>query len=143
MLTVSKDSRGLECLYLSEHKPFEYDILEATRAGQLVGFAVGLKMDLMGLNGYGIIDLLALPHEPQVLRALATGLVELALPSRPEAIGALVSSHHEAKEALRSLRFIYSRRSFTLIYRPAQEGLPTVLTEPSRWSHCWGNNDTV
>jgi hypothetical protein len=143
ILTFSKDPRALEWLYLSEHNPFEYDILEARRAGRLIGFAVGRKMDLMGLDGYGILDLIASPGEPNVVRALAAGLVEVALMQQPEVIGALVSSRQEAEEALRSLGFIYSRRSFSLIYRPTQEVLPSVLIESSRWSHCWGNNDTV
>ena len=143
MLTFSKDSRLLNWLYLSEHNPFDYDILEARRAGQLIGFAVGRKMDLMGLDGYGILDLMILPEQPEaVMRALAAHLVQTALSYRPEIVAALVSPHQKAQKTLRSLGFIYSRRSFSLIYRPLQEGLPSFLADSSAWSDSWGNNDT-
>lgn len=141
--TFSKDRRALEWLYLSPHNPFDYDIIEARKDGILIGFAVGRRMDLLGLNGYGILDLIVAPGHEAVLRLLAAQLIRLAMPAKPDIIGALVSAGHPAQRALRLLGFIDTRRSFTLIFRPTQDDLPAAVLEPEKWCNFWGNNDTV
>jgi len=142
-LTFAKDRRTLEWLYLSPHNPFTYDIVEAREAGRPVGFAVGRRMDLLGLDGYGILDLIALPGRQDVLAPLAAFLVQIALPTRPQIIAGLVSRAGGAHGALRSLGFIDSRRAFTLIFRPIMDRLPAGVSRPESWIHFWGNNDTV
>jgi len=142
-LTFAKDKRTLAWLYLSPDNPFDYDIVEARHNGGLVGFAVGRRMDLMGLDGYGILDLIALPGRSAVLRSLAAKMVESALPDSPAMIAALVSRNGEADAALRDLGFINSRQTFTLIYRPTADRLPEGLGVPANWTHFWGNTDTV
>jgi hypothetical protein len=142
-LTFTKDKRTLDWLYLSPDNPFAYDIVEARQNGRLVGFAVGRQMDLMGIDGYGILDLIALPGRSAVLRSLAAKLVEIALPDNPAIVAALVSRNGEAHRALRDLGFINSRQTFTLIYRPTSDGLPEGLGPSANWMHSWGNTDTV
>jgi len=142
-LTFTKDQRTLDWLYLSPHNPFDYDIVEARQSGRLIGFAVGRRMDLLGLDGYGILDLIASPDRDDVLAPLAAFLVRIALPARPQIIAGLVSRAGAAHAALRSLGFINSRRAFTLIFRPTTDGLPPGVMRPESWTHFWGNNDTV
>jgi hypothetical protein len=142
-LTFAKDRRTLDWLYLSPHNPFDYDIVEARRAGELVGFAVGRRMDLMGLDGYGVLDLIAFPGRDDVLAPLAAALVQIALTARPQIVAALVSRGDAAYAALRYLGFIDSRRTFTLIYRPVTDELPVYVSYPENWANFWGNNDTV
>ena len=142
-LFFSKDQRTLDWLYLSPHNPFKYDIVAARRAGQLVGFAVGRRMEMLGLDGYGIFDLISAPGNHDVLAALASRLIVGALPARPEIVACLVSRNQEAHQALQRLGFIDSRRSFTLIYRAVQDGLPETLHLKDNWTNFWGNNDTV
>jgi len=142
-LTFAKDRCTLDWLYLSPHNPFDYDIVEARQSGRLVGFAVGRRMDLLGLDGYGILDLIASPGRHDVLATLAAFLVQAALPAHPQIIAGLVSPAGAAYAALRSLGFINSRRAFTLIFRPTMDGLPPGVMRPESWTHFWGNNDTV
>jgi len=142
-LTFAKDRRTLEWLYRSPHNPFHYDVVEARGGGKLVGFAVGRRMDLRGIDGYAILDLMALPGRDDVLAPLAAMLVETALAAYPEVIAALVSRGDGAHAALRSLGFIDSRNAFTLILRPTMDRLPAGVTRPENWSNFWGNNDTV
>jgi len=142
-LTFAKDKRTLDWLYRSPGNPFVYDIVEARQDGQLIGFAVGRPRDLMGVDGYGILDLIALPEHSGVLRSLAASLVEIALPARPAMIAALVNRDSAAEEALRRLGFMNSRENFNLIYRPTADGLPGALGQPANWTHVWGNADTV
>jgi hypothetical protein len=138
----AKDRATLEWLYRSPFLPFAYDIVEARRAGELVGFAVGRRMDLLGLDGYGILDLITAPGHEAALPPLAARLVAGALAHRPQAVGALVSAGQPPYRALRRLGFVDARRSFTLIYRGLREGLPPMLLQGESWAHFWGNNDT-
>ncbi|MBV8536851.1 MAG: GNAT family N-acetyltransferase [Alphaproteobacteria bacterium] len=142
-LTFAKDRRTLEWLYLSSFNPFEYDIVEARSDGSLVGFAVGRRMDFLGLDGYGILDLIAVPGHDAVLRPMAGRLVSIALKRKSQVVGAMVSDGHPPHAALKSLGFISSRRAFALIYRPTRDALPNVLADPRNWCNYWGNNDTV
>ena len=142
-LTFAKDKRSLDWLYLSPHNPFDYDIVEARENGRLIGFAIGRRMDLMGLDGYGLLDLIGLPGRSDALRLLAARLVEIGLAGNAGMIAALVSRDGEAQAALRHLGFIDSRQTFSLIYRPTADGLPTGLAEAANWTHFWGNADTV
>jgi hypothetical protein len=142
-LTFAKDKRSLDWLYLSPHNPFDYDIVEARETGRLIGFAVGRRMDLMGLDGYGILDLIGLPGRSDALRLLAARLAEIGLASNAGMIAALVSRDSGAHAALRDLGFIDSRQTFSLIFRPTADGLPAGLGEPANWAHFWGNADTV
>lgn len=142
-LTFAKDHRTLDWLYLSPANPFDYDVIEARQNGNLIGFVVGRRMDLMGLDGYGLLDIVALPGHEAVLSVMAARLVIHALSQRPQIIASLVSRGHPVQAALRSLGFIDTRRSFTLIFRPTQDNLPDVLSKPEHWSNFWGNNDTV
>jgi hypothetical protein len=142
-LTFAKDKRTLDWLYLSSHNPFDYDIVEARENGRLTGFGVGRRMDFMGLDGYGILDLIASPGGAEALRLVAARLVEIALPAKPAMIAALVSRNDNAHAALRDLGFINSRQTFTLIHRPLSEGVPAGMGEPANWTHFWGNTDTV
>src|SRR5262249_18550189 len=113
----AKDRAALEWLYRSPFLPFAYDIVEARRAGALGGFAVGRRVDLLGLDGYGILDLIAVPGHEAALPPLAARLVAGALTHRPQAVGALVSAGQCPYRVLRGLGFVDARRSFTLIYR--------------------------
>jgi hypothetical protein len=142
-LTFAKDKRTLDWLYLSPHNPFDYDIVEAREHGRLIGFAIGRRMDLMGLDGYGILDLIGLPGRSEALRLLAARLVEIGLAGNAGMIATLVSRKGEAQAALRDLGFVNSRQNFSLIFRPTTDGLPNGLNEPARWTHFWGNADTV
>jgi hypothetical protein len=142
-LHFAKDPRTLTWLYRSPHNPFMYDIVEARQAGDMVGFAVGRRMDLLGLDGYGILDLIALPGHEAALAPLAAELVLNALANSPQIVGALVSAGHPAKAALHRLGFLNTGRSFTLIYRPLRTELPEMLSQPQNWCNFWGNNDTV
>ena len=143
VLTFSKDCATLNWLYLSEHNPFSYDIIEARRNGVLAGFAVGRRMDLLGMAGYGIMDLVARPGDEAALKPMAARLVETALQGKAAAVGALVSSNSAAEHALRSIGFMNSRRSFTLIFRPTRDPVANHLLVAENWSNFWGNNDTV
>jgi hypothetical protein len=142
-LTFAKDKRTLDWLYLSPDNPFDYDILEARQNGRLTGFAVGRRMDLMGLEGYGILDLIALPGCSEALRLMAARLVEIALAGDQGMIAALVSRDSEAHAALRELGFINSRQTFTFIHRAIAERPPERSREPANWAHFWGNADTI
>jgi hypothetical protein len=143
LIHFAKNRRALEWLYRSPHRPFDYDIVTARQAGQLVGFAVGRRMDLLGLDGYGILDLIAIPGHDEALRPLAGRLVSLALERRSQIIGALTSAAQPANKALRRLGFVNTRHSFTLIYRPLQQDLPEPLSHGNNWCNFWGNNDTA
>jgi hypothetical protein len=143
-LNFAKDQATLDWLYGSPHNPFDYDIVEAREAaGALVGFAVGRRMDLLGLDGYALLDLIAAPGHEAALAPLAAELVLGTLEHRPEIVGALVSAGHPAQRALRRLGFVDTRRSFTLIRRPLREKPSTALSDPGNWCNFWGNSDSV
>jgi hypothetical protein len=142
-LAFAKDRRTLDWLYLSPHNPFKYDVVEARRGGQLVGFAVGRRMEMLELEGYGFLDLISAPDHDDVLAPLAAKLTLAALPNRPQIIACLTTRGHTSHTALKTLGFVDSRQSFMLIYRPLRDGLPEALQVPEHWANFWGNNDTV
>ena len=142
-VTFAKNSAALNWLYLSVHNPFSYQIAEAHHAGELVGFAVGRHMDMMGFDGYGLLDLVALPGHERVLAPLAAELIGSALAARPQVVGALVSAGTPAQAALQELGLVDSRKRFTLIARQSEANVPSSLWDGANWDNCWGNNDTV
>lgn len=142
-LTFAKDSVTLNWLYLSPENPFDYDIVEARKAGKLVGFAAGRRMDLMGLDGYGIMDIVTRPGDEAALAPLAAHLVAIALDTNSQAVGTMASPDSPAARALRKVGFLDSGRSFTYIFRKTSNQLPGHLLAPENWSNFWGNNDTV
>jgi len=139
----SKDRRTLDWLYLSRHNPFDYDIVEARDADRLVGFGVGRRMDLAGVDGYALLDLVARPGCQAAMEAVAAEFMRVALPQRPQAIAALTTPGLSADRALRRLGFLDSRQRFTLIRRQTGENASDEAGKPADWVHLWGNNDTV
>lgn len=140
-----KDSKTLSWLYTSPHNPFHYDVVEARDAGKLVGFAIGRRMNLLGVDGYGITDIVTLPKHENALAPLAANLIVKALEIRPAVVAALVSRNGPAYIALRSLGFFTSPKSFSLIMRAtvAEDTIDKRLFAQGCWEHLWGNNDTV
>ena len=116
-----------------------YKLLRAIEKGEMVGYLVLRKVNLLHFNSAVIVDLLALNEEAFV--SLVEEGIEHSKKAGADLLGCMVPQKHPYYKQLRNLRFIPSPKAFLfMVYRLAKE---RILLDPEAWYVNWGDTDVL
>ncbi len=121
------------------HPTRTYTIYRAIERGEMKGYIILRKVDLLGFNSAVIVDLLAL--EEEVLRVLVERGMEYSRREGVDLIGFMVPRVHPYYQWLRRCGFIPSFKTFLfMIYSHENR---KILFDPQKWYVNWGDTDVI
>jgi GNAT superfamily N-acetyltransferase len=133
-----RDRRFLTWRYF-KHPTRSYTLYRARKAGEMMGYIVLRKVDLLQFNSAVIVDLLA--SDGEVLEALVGKGIEWSHGEGADLLAFMVPGSHPSCEQLKSLGFLQSLKSFLfMIYPHAREN---ELLQPGKWYVTWGDTDVI
>ncbi len=133
-----RDRTYLNWRYL-QHPTRDYIIYRALERGEMKGYVVLRKVELLNFNSAVIVDLLAL--DSKILHQLITKGVEHSRQEGTDLLGFMVPKPHPYYRALRKEGFLPSSKTFQfLVYSHRKE---EVLFDPRRWYLTWGDTDVI
>ena len=116
-----------------------YKLLRAMEKGEMMGYLVLRKVDLLNFNSAVIVDLLAL-NEEAFLTLVAKG-IDHSMKMGADMVGCMIPLKHPYYRQLRNLRFLPSLKTFLfMVYRLAKE---KVSLAPEAWYVNWGDTDVI
>ncbi len=121
------------------HPTRSYALYRALRAGEMVGYIVLRKVDLLQFNSAVIVDLLALDEE--ALEALVARGIEWSDGERVDLLAFMVPRSHPSCERLKSIGFLQSPKSFLFMIYP--HGRKNDLLQRGKWYVTWGDTDVI
>ena len=133
-----RDRNSLNWRYL-QHPTRKYTIYRAKKDGEMTGYIVLRKVDLLNFNSGVIVDLLTLDE------ATLTGLVEKGIKHCQEEgtdlIGFMVPLDHLYYKILRRMGFLPSLKTFLfMIYLHSER---EIFLSPGKWYVNWGDTDVI
>jgi hypothetical protein len=142
---VLKDADHINWKYRKFFKANEqHRFLIAEKDGQIKGCGVCGKMNMKGLSGLAILDVLAIPEcEDEVLMALVKHQALLAKEMDLEVIGCMVDKNSKLYSVLKTFGFLPTSYRFKTIFFPLVNKLPVSIMETQNWRHTWGSSDTL
>ncbi len=133
-----RDQRYLNSRYL-RHPTRDYAIYGAFRNGEMEGYLVLRKVELLNFNSAVIVDLLAL--DTDALSALVERGIEHSRQEGVDLLGFMVPKIHFYYKVLRSMGFLPSFKTFQLmVYSDSDR---EVLFSPESWYVTWGDTDVI
>jgi hypothetical protein len=121
------------------HPTRDYTIFRAKQNGEMKGYIVLRKVDLLKFNSAVIVDLLAL--DEVTLTALVKKGIQRSRQEGADLIGFMVPRIHLYYKILRRIGFLPSFKTFLLmIYSHEKE---RRLYDPSAWYVNWGDTDVI
>jgi hypothetical protein len=133
-----RDRRFMTWRYF-EHPMRTYTIYRAMKEGEMQGYIVLRKVDLLNFNSAVIVDLLAL--EENALRRLIEMGIEYGKKENADLLGCIVPRHHVYYKILRRRGFLASFKNFLfMVYPHIEKGVPLI---PEGWYVNWGDSDVV
>ncbi|NWF91905.1 MAG: GNAT family N-acetyltransferase [Syntrophaceae bacterium] len=121
------------------HPTRNYIIYRATRNGEMRGFIILRKVDLVGFNSAVIVDLLALDGD--ALTALVKKGVEYSQSEGVDLLGFMVPETHPYYRLLRKQGFLRSPKTFLFMVYSHEED--KELLNPEGWYVTWGDTDVI
>jgi len=122
-----------------QHPVRTYTIYRAMKEGEMQGYIVLRKVDLLQFNSAVIVDLLAL--EENALRRLVEKGIEYSKEENADLLGCIVPRHHLYFRILRRRGFLPSFKNFLfMVYPLIERGVPLA---PEGWYVNWGDSDVV
>ena len=116
-----------------------YIICRAFESGQMAGYLILRKVDLLGFNSAVIVDLVGLSD--RVIRRLIHWGVEKSRQEGNDLLGCMIPKGHAYHQALREAGFLPSGKTFYyMVYRLMKEKVPLDLKE---WYVNWGDTDVI
>ncbi len=116
-----------------------YILLRAIEEGEMIGYLVLRKVNLLRFNSVVVVDLLALNEESLV--SLVEEGIKYSKNVGADLLGCMVPQKHPYYKQLRNLRFIPSPKAFLfMVYRLAKE---RILLDPEAWYVNWGDTDVL
>jgi GNAT superfamily N-acetyltransferase len=116
-----------------------YAIYRARKSGEMTGYIVLRKVDLLEFNSGVIVDLLALDKE--TLRGLVAKGIEHSYKERTVLLGFMAPKTHPYHRDLRRWGFLPSLKVFQfMIYDHGNLG---ALQDPNAWYVNWGDTDVI
>ncbi len=116
-----------------------YTIYRAMDNGEMVGYLILRKVDLLRFNSAVIVDLLAV-NEKSIIPLVARG-IERSAEMGADLVGCMIPRRHPYYEQLRTIGFIPSLKTFLfMVYRLAGEEIPLA---PEAWYVNWGDTDVI
>ncbi len=122
-----------------QHPTRNYVIYRAKKSGEMRGYIVLRKVDLLKFNSAVIVDLLALDEE--ILSALVEKGIQHSRQERADLLGVMVPQDHLYYKLLRRKGFLPSLKTFLfMIYSHADKG---IFLSPEKWYVNWGDTDVI
>lgn len=122
-----------------QHPTRTYTIFRATKKGEMGGFIVLRKVDLLEFNSAVIVDLLALDRD--FLMALVGKGIEQSRKEGVDLLGFMVPKPHPYYKILRGCGFLPSFKTFLFMVYPNVE--EKGLLNPEGWYVNWGDTDVI
>jgi len=121
------------------HPTRNYTIFRAKKGGEMQGYIVLRKAELLNFNSAVIVDLLAL--DEVVLTALVEKGIKHSGQEGADLLGFMVPRTHPYYNILRGMGFLHSFKTFLLmIYSHEKE---MGLFDPKAWYVNWGDTDVI
>jgi GNAT superfamily N-acetyltransferase len=133
-----RDRPSLSWRYL-RHPTRAYSLYRAKRDGEMTGYIVLRKVDLLNFNSAVIVDLLAL-NEP-ALTALVQKGIEYSRQEGADLLGFMVPRDHPYDKHLRKKGFLPSPKTFQFMIYPHTE--KEIFLSPGSWYVNWGDTDVI
>ncbi len=128
----------LDWRYL-QHPTRNYVIYRAKKNGEMRGYIVLRKVELLNFNSAVIVDLLALDDE--ILYELVGKGIEYSREEGVDLLGFMVPKPHPYYRSLRRGGFLQSFKAFHfLVYSHCKD---QVLFDPKGWYVTWGDTDVI
>jgi len=122
-----------------QHPTRTYVIYRAKKSGEMRGYIVLRKVDLLKFNSAVIVDLLALDEE--TLFALVGKGIQHSQRERADLLGFMVPQDHLYYKLLRRKGFLPSPKTFLfMIYSHHDKGIFLI---PEKWYVNWGDTDVI
>lgn len=116
-----------------------YTIYRAMDNGEMVGYLILRKVDLLRFNSAVIVDLLTL-NDKSVIPLVARG-IEQSAGWGANLVGCMIPRRHPYYRQLRAFGFLPSLKTFLfMVYRLAGEKIPLGL---EAWYVNWGDTDVI
>jgi GNAT superfamily N-acetyltransferase len=122
-----------------QHPTRTYTIYRALQKGEMKGFIVLRKVDLLEFNSAVIVDLLALDED--VLIALVKKGILFSRQEGADLLGFMVPKGHLYYKILGGMGFLPSLKMFLFMIYSHEEG--RELFDPKAWYVNWGDTDVI
>ncbi len=122
-----------------QHPTRTYTIYRAMEGGEMKGFIVLRKVDLLNFNSAVIVDLLA--FDEGALLALVEKGIQHSSREGADLLGMMVPKGHLYYKALRGMGFLASLKRFLLMVHCHEKG--KGLFDPKAWYVTWGDTDVI
>ena len=122
-----------------EHPRWSYTIHRAMEGGEMKGYVVLRKVDLLEFKSAIIVDLLALDED--ALRVLVMRAIEYSRQEGRDLLGFMVPRNHKYYRILRRMGFLPSGKRFLLMVYP--HGHERELLDAQDWYVNWGDTDVM
>lgn len=133
-----RDRNFLMWRYL-RHPTRTYTIYRATGKGEMKGYMVLRKVDLLNFNSAVIVDLLTLDEE--ALPPLIEKGIEYGRQEQVDLLGMMVPRHHSYYRNLKRWGFLPSLKTFLFMIYP--HFADKALLDPKGWYVTWGDADVI
>jgi len=121
------------------HPTRNYTIFRAKKSGEMQGYIVLRKAELLNFNSAVIVDLLAL--DEVTLSALVKRGIQYSQQEGADLLGFMVPKMHPYYNILRGMGFLHTFKRFLLmIYSHEKE---KGLFDPKAWYVNWGDTDVI
>jgi len=133
-----RDRNYLTWRYL-QHPTRKYTIYRAKKSGEMKGYIVLRKVELLNFNSAVIVDLLAL--DEVTLVALVEKGIQHSRQEGVDLLGFMVPKVHPYYKILRGIGFLPSFKTFLFMIYP-HSGREIFLS-PEKWYVNWGDADVI
>jgi GNAT superfamily N-acetyltransferase len=137
-LIGSRNRQYLTWRYL-QHPTRHYTIYRAQKSGEMMGYIVLRKVELLNFNSAVIVDLLALDEES--ISALVKRGIQHGRQEGADLLGFMVSQGHSYYKRLRKMGFLPSLKTFLFMIYPHAER--EGILSPEKWYVNWGDTDVI
>ena len=121
------------------HPTRSYAIYRAKENGEMRGYIILRKVDLLKFNSAVIVDLLALDEE--ILSALVERGIQHGQQEGADLLGFMLPQSHFYYKLLRRKGFLPSLKTFLfMIYSHSDKG---IFLSPDKWYVTWGDTDVI
>jgi len=122
-----------------QHPTRSYVIYRAKKSGEMRGYIVLRKVDLLNFNSAVIVDLLALDEE--ILLALVERGIQHSKQEGADLLGFMVPQGHPYYKILRRKGFLRSPKTFQFMVYPHSNR--EIFVSPEKWYVTWGDSDVI
>jgi len=133
-----RDRNYLTWRYL-QHPTRTYTTFRAKKSGEMKGYIVLRKVELLNLNSAVIVDLLAL--DEVTLEALVEKGIQHSRQEGADLLGFMVPRGHPYDKILRKRGFLPSPKTFQfMVYFHSKR---EIFNSPEKWYVNWGDTDVI